>query len=365
MTASRPTYMLLATSEAWKARLAPTRLKATLAETVLRGADFALAASEGCDPDKGTIEAELWRDGGWTRGRCDRPDVVVVWGGGPLMRRHQAAHAWAASRFPVIRAVGPNKAALASFLGAGPVGRYLPPQEILPPTGVEAALLSGLKNWGALVVKPANGSSGKGVQFIEPHGAAWRLRAGDSVSEGSAAEVTAQVAASMSGRIGYRQFLMQRYVRSVAPDGRALQFRIDLHKDGRGDWRQIQTSAHFGRPGLMVSNIARGGCLGTLRGATELRTVRLPSEIFDEALALAHGAADAIDARPDASIHEVGVDIAIDEADRLWLLEVNLYPETLMHEIQRAELAVDFGLAVAAGRLPASRAAVDPVLAAL
>lgn len=355
MSVSTKTYLLLVTSEAWRERLPERRLKATLAEAILRGAGFAVATSEGCDPDRETIEADLWSASGWARGRCDRPDVVAVWGGGPLLKRQQAAHDWVTRRFPVIRAVGPNKASLREFLANSPVERYLPPQELLPAADAEAALLAAMRRHGALVVKPAAGSSGKGVRFLVPEGEAWRLQAGEASVEGTAEDLVAGLVGEIGGRLGYRQFVAQKYVRSVAPDGRALQFRIDLHKDGAGAWRIIQTSAHFGRPGLLVSNIARGGAIGHLRGAAGMRVARPADDIHDEAIELAHSAARALDAHPKASVHEVGVDIAIDEDDRLWLLEVNLYPETTLHEMERAELAVDFGLAVAEGRLPPSR----------
>lgn len=345
-------FGLFMVSEAWKARLPPYRLKATLAEVVLRGGSMAVFTSEGCDIEAGTISGDLWQGGRWTSTGIDALDVVACFGGAAVLRRQHDVLNWLSSRFPVIRACGPDKARLGAFLQNSPAAERIIPQDVLNPDDVKASIMSAMRLHGSIVVKPAISSSGRGVRFILRDGENWSVRQNRETRRGTMDEVAEHVAQDLGGRAGYRTIVIQKFVDSSTADGRALQLRVDVGKNGSSEWGVLRAFAQMAEIGERASNIAFGGYLGALEPTLRQRKVRPPSLIFDDAVNLALNTAKALDAHPEASIFELGVDMLLDSEDNVWLLEANLQPETTSYEQRRAEFAVDYAFAVASGTLP-------------
>lgn len=344
------TFVLLTANEAWKDRIPVYRAKAMLAEVVLRGWNFATVSAESCDMESNRIRADLWRAGAWVPADLPSVDVLVFQGGAPVLKRQKDVVDWLSGRFPMLRAKGPDKARLPACLEGSPVEGRIIPQSVLEPENVEETLLAAMRRHGSIVVKLAASSSGRGVRFLIDEGRAWRLRDGRQNVTGSMEELAAHVARDLAGRAGYRSIVVQKFVSSRSNDGRALQFRVDVAKDADGEWQVLRSFAHLAEIGEFASNIAFGGYLGSLQRVATQRRVRAPANILDDAEQTALETARALDRRADVSIFELGVDMLIDDADRIWLLEANLQPETTSYEQRRAEFTVGYAMAVAARR---------------
>jgi hypothetical protein len=206
-----------------------------------------------------------------------------------------------------------------------------------------------MQRYGSMVVKLAASSSGRGVRFAIDEGATWRLRDSRQSTTGTMEEIAALIERDIAGRSGYRAIV----VRSVSRDGRALQLRVDVAKDGSGAWQVMNAFAHLAEIGEFASNISFGGYLGSLERVVAQRSVRQAREIYDDAIETALETARALDRHSDVAVFELGVDMLIDDDDHIWLLEANLQPETTSYEQRRAEFAVNHALAVAARRAPA------------
>lgn len=349
MTDAKCIFGLFFTSEACRARFSPFRLRACLGEVALQGWDFAVFSSENCNIESGEMTVDLWRHGRWDRTVIEHFDVVLYPGSGPVLSRQRDVFRWLSNRFPVVRADGPDKSKLPFYLDGFSVAGKLIPQQILESGRVEDALIDAMRSHGSIVVKPAASSSGRGIRFILKEGDTWHLRYGGKSQRGNIQAVARAVAQDIGERAAYRTMVMQKFIHSRSPDDRALQFRVDLAKGDAGDWQVLGSFSHLAEIGEFASNLAFGGYLGSLQCAAKRRSIRPSADIVAEALDIAVNTAKALDSHVDVTIFELGVDLLIDENDRIWLLEANLQPDPTLHEPRRAELAVGFAMA-AAGR---------------
>lgn len=347
----RPLIGMLHFSAEERSRFPPLRLRALLAEAVLQGARFCRFDVSGCDVEAGVIEADVWLDTGFHKRTIARPDVAVI-AAKPILTRHIDVRNWIRERCPTIEDLGPNKASLRDLLQGTPFQRYTLPQRVFQSDeDVYKTILSWLRSNGSSVIKPADGNRGKGVQFVLKQKRYWTHRVDRDSWTGSMQDVTKRAAEAIAGRARYRPYLMQPYVRSVAADGRAFYLRIDVHKDGAGSWRIIKRGARLGEIGFSVGNPTNAGYSGDIDAALSYRERRCGPDIAAEADALALNLARFLDEDPAIHVKELGVDMVLDENDALWLIEANMQPQSSGHNLERANVHIDYCLAAARGSL--------------
>lgn len=332
-------------------RFPPLRLRALLAETILQGGEFCLINAADCDVEMDRIGADVWIDGAFQQRQIARPDVAVI-PARPTLRRHLDIRDWMRSKCPTVEDIGPDKADLPVRLSDTPLRKYLLPQRIIAPDeDVAQAVEDWLRKVGSAVIKPADGNRGRGIQFILPQADDWTHRADQESWTGSLQEVSRRAAQTIEGRTRYRRYILQKYVKSVTPDGRAFYIRFDVHKDGTGDWRVVKSGARIGEIGFSVGNPTNGGYGGDIAVALEQRRCRRSEEIRDEAESLTLELGRTLDRFQDFRIKELGVDMVLDESDAIWLIEANIQPQSSGHNLERARVNVDYCLAIAKGTL--------------
>jgi hypothetical protein len=168
---------------------------------------------------------------------------------------------------------------------------------------------------------------------------------------GSLEDVAARAAEAIGGRSRYRRYFLQQYVPSVTADGRAFYIRIDVHKDGDGAWRIVKTGARLGEIGFSVGNPTNGGYSGNIEAALSQRPVRTSQDIYEEARTLVLNLGQILDRHPDIHVKELGVDMVLNESDKLSLIEANMQPQSSGHNLERAGINIEYCLAVARGKL--------------
>lgn len=324
----------------------PLRLRALLGESALQGACLTLLGAERSSP--GCLWGERWRDGGWESGAQPLPDVVIVLGR-PLTERHAAVAAWITVRCPVIADAEIDKLTLPVLLRRAGLDRYVLPVAELHADAAMVEMRAFLHDHRHAVIKAADGRGGIGLYFIDEAADGWLLQRDREVWSGSLDDLLALLGGRIAGRLAYRRFLIQRYIASLTPDGRAADIRIHLQRCADGDWGTTRVYVRMAEFGMRVSNTARGGYQGPLAGffETRRRSVRdVEVEIGDLAMAIAR----LIDDHHGAPMSELGIDLAVDEDDRLWVIEANAFPQTSLHEHQRAVHTIGYACFVARNR---------------
>lgn len=322
------------------------RLRALLGESALQGVCLTLLGAE--QSSSGCLWGERWRDGRWESGRLPLPDVAIF-KGSPLTDHHREVATWIAARCPVIADAGIDKLKLPVLLRQAGLGRYVVPVVELHADDALPATRAFVHEHRHAVVKAADGRQGAGLYFIDEDDRGWRLQWDREVRTGSLDDLLDVLGARIAGRLAYRRFLVQRFIPSLTPDGRAADIRVHVQRRADGEWGITRTYLRIAEFGMRVSNTARGGYQGPLAGFLEVRR-RAAFDIETEIEELVMAIARLIDGYHGAPLSELGIDLVIDQDDRLWVIEANAFPQTSLHEHLRAVHTIGYARFVAASR---------------
>ena len=329
-------------------QMPPERTRALLAEAAFQDVDLCFFTTADCDLASGLVAASRWRRGAWERTVVDLPDLVSVIGI-PVLPLHREVDEWLRSRTRVAGFRRRDKLTANALVSASPWKRHVIPGARLDRDEPEGQLADWLAG-GGIVIKPNDGTLGRGIQFVVPEGDACVVVREDEQWRESAVDAVARVTKAVRGRLRYRDYLVQRYIDSRNEIGQAIAIRVDIARLPEGGWGLIRMIGHVAATGRLVSNAARGGAKAAILPFLASRRVRPSEEIAAEASALAKGVADAINPEDTATNYEYGIDLAIDPEDRLWFIEANPSPQTIWAEHDRAVLVVAYLKSLAAAQ---------------
>lgn len=343
----------------------PARLRAMLAEAALQGVALVLLDSGAWDRDRGLIAGERWTPAGWTAGWFPLPDLVVIRtaaGGGWL-----DLDGWIRRNRPVIADSAMDKLAFHALLSASPLSSHAIPTVAIPADAVDVTLAAVFRGHRNAVVKPVDGRRGFGIHFIHwepaPSGlgggadddGVWRVQHGQGHGQGTIRgtleDAVAYVRSRIAGRLHYRGYLAQRFIRSVAGDGRSADIRVHVQRRADGAWGVTRTYVRLAEAGSFLTNTSQGGYQGPLDGFLLGRRPAGAVELRDRIPALALEVARLIETTRPLPLSELGIDLALDDDGHLWVIEANAFPQSSLHEQARAEHAIGYAIAVARGEV--------------
>lgn len=183
-----------------------------------------------------------------------------------------------------------------------------------------------LRRHGLVYVKPANGSCGVGVMRAE-----LRRRTGAVDVQSGTTRVRLASPREAYGWIERRKpakpYLVQQGIRVLRKEGRPIDFRVVIQRNGAREWEVSGMLARVASPGKAVTNGSQGGSiysaddvLAEQAGKSEAARIaagfeRLARETARQ-FALSY-----------PRMNELGLDIAVDKRLRSWILEVNTKPD--------------------------------------
>ncbi|MBO3285694.1 YheC/YheD family protein [Paenibacillus sp. FSL M8-0228] len=123
-----------------------------------------------------------------------------------------------------------------------------------------------------------------------------------------------------------RPYLIQQGIQLASIQGRPVDYRVKVVKEGqRWDFRAVV--ARHARPGLVITNLCKGGTL--LKGTEALRMIyprRLAAQKRREIIELTQRCIPVLEKRF-PGIGQLGFDYGLDQNGRVWILEVNTRPQ--------------------------------------
>lgn len=277
------------------------------------------------------LDAWVWADG-WRRVKAPAPDVVNNrLTTRKLENKTSVQHFFreVKSRFgtQVFNEKFLDKSEVFNALRKQPaLGRFLPESHSFTGFPMLQAMCS---RYATVFLKPVRGSLGKGIIRIVrlPSGGYAAHHATTLGTKRQQFPTLQKLYASLSGRLRSGRYLIQQGLHLIESQGRPIDFRALVQKNGSGQWIVTSIVARIAGSQHFVSNIARGGTLSTVREAiakSNLATGRqdAPARLRSTALQIAAG----VDAQIPAHFGELGIDLALDTNGRVWLLEVNSKP---------------------------------------
>lgn len=183
-----------------------------------------------------------------------------------------------------------------------------------------------LKKYRTVYLKPTNGSLGHGIIRVMISEKKWVIQYSEA-----ARTVTRifskpkEAIRQLRRKVVSSRYIIQRGLDLITYEGRPVDFRVLVQKNGQGKWSVTSTVGRIANDRNIVSNLARGG---TLRKASEilssLQLVNKPNlrHIQKQALSIA----EHFESLSQGHFAELGVDLVLDQTGRLWLIELNSKP---------------------------------------
>ncbi|MBB6733530.1 YheC/YheD family protein [Cohnella zeiphila] len=207
------------------------------------------------------------------------------------------------------------------------VQRYLPESHLLRNYTMLKSMCS---RYPVVFLKPVRGSLGKGIiRLSKAGGEGWQA----SFTTTAGTRRTAypnllKFFSAISGKMKTVRYLVQQGLTLIDSGGRPIDFRALVQKNATGKWTITSIVGRTAGSQHYVSNLARGGTLATVRES--VAKSNLPAARRGDASSRLSRAAmeiaRSVDTFIPAHFGELGIDLAMDTAGRVWLLEVNSKP---------------------------------------
>ncbi|PIC95359.1 alpha-L-glutamate ligase [Sporosarcina sp. P26b] len=198
-------------------------------------------------------------------------------------------------------------------------------------------VLEALTKYKKVIIKPVSGSQGKGIWFIEQDGEQFHK----VVDTEKTTTNRKQLISELQNLLSEEDYLVQPYILCRTKDGNPYDFRLHVQKDREGKWVIPIIFPRIGTMDRVTSNLSRGGSKGEFKSF-------LQREFDDEWMNMkktleefAEHFTNEFESTYDVEFDELGIDIGVDENNKLWIFEVNWRPG-----------CVDFILAIAKNHIP-------------
>ncbi|MDQ0268965.1 YheC/YheD family endospore coat-associated protein [Cytobacillus purgationiresistens] len=231
----------------------------------------------------------------------------------------------------------PNKLELYKELRQTAISPYLPESEPFTST---KDFIKQLTTGKPLVLKPIDGSQGKGIYVIEKYDNHFLIKT-DKQTNHIAHTLSLQAAANWLAKLTRKyRYLIQPYLYLQNECNQPFDLRIFMQKTEAGTWRELTRGMRTGSEGGIISNISAGGKFSPYE--VWLQTIPANQQTFlsaelEEILAKLPAILD----NKFPPLFEIGVDIGIESNGAIWILDINSKPGRKLVLETRPDLADD------------------------
>jgi glutathione synthase/RimK-type ligase-like ATP-grasp enzyme len=232
---------------------------------------------------------------------------------------------------------------------------YLPETELFSPE----AFIQMIKRHSVLFLKPDLGMRGQGVLKVTLEGETCIIR---TASNTSSYRNLKSAALKLEQLTEGKRYIVQQGIDLIRIKGHPVDFRVLLLKKRNGEWKLFGVMGKVAAPNRFVTNYSRGGKAIRLHQALEQTfgpekqdEAKWDERIHEMSIKISNAMKKHF-----PNIAELGLDVAIDTQQRIWLIEANTRPQyqlfrhhsdpNLFHRISASVRAVRTPLATKAAR---------------
>jgi hypothetical protein len=205
--------------------------------------------------------------------------------------------------------------------------RYMPESHLLNGYNILKKMCT---QYSVVFLKPVRGSLGKGIIRIskQSDGTFQTLSTTLGGTQKKVYSTLPKLFSSISGKMKSTRYQIQQGLTLIDHGKRPVDFRALVQKNGTGQWSVTSIVARIAGGNHFVSNLARGGSLSHVKEAVMKSNMPMVAKntahvnLKMASMQIAKGLDNAIPAH----FGELGIDLAMDNTGRIWLLEVNSKP---------------------------------------
>ncbi|MCM3632966.1 YheC/YheD family protein [Paenibacillus camelliae] len=193
--------------------------------------------------------------------------------------------------------------------------RYLPDTHSVTYDAVKKLL----KQYDSLFLKPSTASVGQGVIRIRKSSKG-PIADINVLGRTKSKNVTIQQIVKMIKR-ERRNYLVQQGISLMSHEGKLVDFRVSVQKNGNGKWQYTGIVGRMAQKGAVVTNLH---CRGKALKASDIfqtwgwNAAKIEKEIANLGIRIAETLDKSL-----PHVADIGLDIALDEQQHPWLIEVN------------------------------------------
>lgn len=192
-----------------------------------------------------------------------------------------------------------------------------------------------LSQYETIYIKPINGRLGKGIYRIHyvKETAKYKVeQANQSLAKAKFFPSLDKVIRYLRPKLKTEHYQIQQGINLIHINQKPIDFRVLVQKNGLGQWTVTSIVARTAAEDLFVSNLAKGGSISSIANVlpnTSLTSLYTTETLTAELKRVALLLSKAFEANFNAALGELGIDLALDEQGKVWLLEINGKPSKL------------------------------------
>lgn len=277
-----------------------------------------------------SVVGYYWQHGRWNRRELPQPNVVHNRIGQRKLEQLTATVQFYQSltekQIPYFNARFLDKWEVYEKLAAHPELMPYLPETVLYED--KASLENMLKRHACVFLKPAIGSQGKQIFRIHRLEDHLKLDYTTFTSDlGRRFSTFDDLYFTLESRLRRQPFIIQQGLSLIEHKGHPLDFRMLCNKGKNGNWEMTSAIARVSNEEQFVSNLAQGGASYPVRKVLadtfQEKTARQIRFLLNE---LALEAANVISLETEGIYGELGIDLALDQQGKPWIIEVNTKP---------------------------------------
>jgi glutathione synthase/RimK-type ligase-like ATP-grasp enzyme len=301
----------------------------------MEGIHFFYFSFKNVDFDNMKINGWIYEKGKWIQKKVDFPAVVI--NSCNPKTENQSKIVKKLKKYTIFTSfpVGNKMKVYKKVKKAKVFASYLIPSTTLL---MSEEIISFLENQRRAVIKPLSGNHGKKVFFIEKTEEQYKVTEGFNTMYMNEKELNRYFQPILTAQ----RFLLQPFIECKTKNGLTYDFRLHVQKNGAGKWEITLIYPRISGNAKMISNISSGGYRGELASFLKAEFDEDSKKVKESLEAFALSFPAHLDTLYEHSFDELGLDVAIDANQRLWVFEVNWRPGSKNREFDVAKRLIPY-----------------------